>query len=188
MLNWMRNPELVGLPNIATGLVECCEYLKAQIPLGIMYELGSFAGESTEVFARYFAIVHAVDPWENSCGAPPEQVESSFDARAKAIGNIIKHKCTSEAEALNVEAGTLDFAYLDAGDHSYDRTVRDFLDWWPRVRSGGFLGGHDWYDPEFHAADVFPGVNQAVYYVLGQHPEVYGLKVFPDTSWVVRRP
>lgn len=64
MLNWMRNPELVGLPNIATGLVECCEYLKAQIPLGIMYELGSFAGESTEVFARYFAIVHAVDPWE----------------------------------------------------------------------------------------------------------------------------
>jgi hypothetical protein len=27
-----------------------------------------------------------------------------------------------------------------------------------------------------------------VYYVLGQHPEVYGLKVFPDTSWIVRRP
>ena len=198
-LSWMRNPDLVGISAIATGLVEMCEYMKATIPLGIMYELGSFAGESTEVFARYFAVVHAVDPWDNAWllnalnpnaehGKRPEDVESSFDERAKAAGNIIKHKCTSEAEALNVEAGSLDFAYLDAGDHSYDRTVRDFLDWWPRIKSGGFLGGHDWYIPEIHAADVFPGVNQAVYYVLGQHPEVYGLKVFPDTSWIVRRP
>jgi hypothetical protein len=24
--------------------------------------------------------------------------------------------------------------------------------------------------------------------MLGQHPEEYGLRLFPDTSWVVRKP
>jgi len=202
MLSWMRNPDLVGISTIATGLVELCEYLYKESPAykndepeydsyigGVMYELGSFAGESSEIFAKYFGEVHCVDPWEDACGAPSlEEVVASFDERARIAGNIIKHKMTSAIAALSVENDSLDFAYIDSGDHSYAMAVQDFQLWWPKIKHGGFLGGHDWEIPEIHAADVFPGVRDSVYYMLGQHPEEYGLRLVPDTSWVVRKP
>ena len=51
-----------------------------------------------------------------------------------------------------------------------------------------FLGGHDFPIPELHAKDSFPGVERAVREFFGGKPEEYGLKVFPDTSFVVRKP
>jgi hypothetical protein len=196
MLNWMRNPDLVGISTIATGLVELCEWILKNCGLVepdysnmVMYELGSFAGESSAIFAKYFGEVHCVDPWEDACGAPSlEEVVASFDERSRIAGNIVKHKMTSALAALSVENDSLDFAYIDSGDHSYAMAVQDFQLWWPKIRHGGFLGGHDWEIVELHAADVFPGVRDSVYYMLGQHPEEYGLKLFPDTSWVVRKP
>jgi cephalosporin hydroxylase len=187
----MRNPELVGIPTIASGLVELCFFLEKEFgeSKATMWELGSFAGESAAYFAHHFKTVHCVDPWDNACGAASiEEVEASFDERAKEAGNMVKHKGRSEEFAPTIPDGSLDFVYIDSGEHTFEEALRDFKLWWPKIRSGGYLGGHDWEIPELHAADVFPGVKVAVYHMLGQHPEVYGLKIFPDTSWIVRRP
>jgi Methyltransferase domain len=197
MLNWMRSVEKIpSIPAIMTGLVEMCEWIEANCGLVepdysnmVMYELGSFAGESAEVFAKYFGTVHCVDPWGNACGAPSaEDVENSFDERAKKAGNIVKHKATGTEIALLVQDRSVDFVYIDAGAHTYEECLRDITEWWPKVRSGGFLGGHDFEIKELHAADTFPGVERAVNRYFGQRPDKYGLKVFPDTSWVVRKP
>jgi len=51
--------------------------------------------------------------------------------------------------------GELDFVFIDA-DHSYQATKSDITAWWPKLRPGGLLIGHD-YNP-----DRFPGVCRAI--------------------------
>lgn len=46
----------------------------------------------------------------------------------------------------------VDYVFLDA-DHEYLGVKRDIDSWLPKIRPGGFIGGHDW---DFH------GVNKAV--------------------------
>lgn len=50
-----------------------------------------------------------------------------------------------------------DFVYVDA-DHAYDSVKADLLAWLPKVRPGGFIGGHDIDQPQ---------VRKAVYEVIG---------------------
>lgn len=45
--------------------------------------------------------------------------------------------------AKAVEDNTLDFCFID-GDHSYNGVMRDLCAWWPKVKRGGWIGGHDW--------------------------------------------
>jgi hypothetical protein len=49
----------------------------------------------------------------------------------------------------------LDFVYLDA-DHSYLGVLDELTAWFPKVRTGGIIGGHDYGHVQF------PGVQQAV--------------------------
>lgn len=60
---------------------------------------------------------------------------------------------SSEA-AKYVRDGWADFVFIDAG-HSYEAVKADIKAWQPKVRSGGWFGGHD-----YHPA--FPGVISAV--------------------------
>jgi hypothetical protein len=46
---------------------------------------------------------------------------------------------------------SLDFVWLD-GNHTYDAVLADLKAWWPRVRPGGLLGGHDYDQPQVRAA------------------------------------
>lgn len=43
----------------------------------------------------------------------------------------------------------LDFVYLD-GDHSYEAVKADIRAWWPLIKSGGILAGHDWVVDGWH--------------------------------------
>jgi predicted O-methyltransferase YrrM len=52
------------------------------------------------------------------------------------------------AEAATMfENGSLDFVYLDA-DHSFESAWQDLSVWYPKVRIGGILAGHDFLDGE----------------------------------------
>lgn len=204
MLTWMRDPRIARKPEIMSGLFELCEYLKEQgcasqgltVSDGsVMYELGSFAGESAEVFAQYFSFVNCVDPWEDpyrgdmhlSSNAPSVQaVEASFDERAAIAGNMIKHKCRSLDIVTSVRDDSLDFVYIDA-DHHYENALADIRAWWPKVKPGAFLGGHDYYDPP-NPDPPAQEVMRAVLDFVGHKPDDLGLKLFADFSWIVRKP
>jgi len=60
---------------------------------------------------------------------------------------------TSERAAARVN-GTFDLVFIDA-DHGYESVQTDIRCWFPRVREGGLLSGHDY-------SARFPGVVQAV--------------------------
>jgi len=44
--------------------------------------------------------------------------------------------------ANNVGKGEIDFVFIDA-DHRYQSVVADIRAWMPKVRSGGYITGHD---------------------------------------------
>lgn len=56
-------------------------------------------------------------------------------------------KSDSVAAAVDFEERSIDLIFID-GDHSYDGVKRDLLAWWPKVRRGGWLGGHDYAHPD----------------------------------------
>ena len=75
--------------------------------------------------------------------------EKRNNAMIDMLGNIQPYKDrfriyrneSSEA-AEYFEDGYFDFVFLD-GDHSYDGVTRDLIAWFPKVKSGGYIGGHD---------------------------------------------
>jgi hypothetical protein len=52
-------------------------------------------------------------------------------------------RMTSEQAAKQIKDGSLDFAFLD-GDHSYPGTKQDIKLWIPKIKPGGWIGGHDY--------------------------------------------
>jgi len=193
-ISWMRNSGTINCQGIVSGLVDLCEYI---LDSGLahtltMYEVGSFAGESAEIFSKYFQTVHCVDPWTsdpNICGliaACPfncEDVQRSFDERAAKCGNLVKHVGYSIDVAKTVEDGSLDFVYID-GLHDYGSVKQDIAAWWPKVKVGGFIGGHDYHDVKMKSDFQ---VKMAVQAFLSEHDITTEFHLFADTSWVIRK-
>lgn len=147
----------------------------------VMVEVGSFVGDSTQIFARNFKTVHCVDPWENgyddemdpsSYTWPMSQVEAQFDELCQEFPNIIKHKMPSERGADLFEDESLDFVYID-GNHKYEFVKIDIESWFPKIKKTGWIGGHD------YQHKWAPGVKPAVDEILGE-PDAR----FRETSWI----
>lgn len=81
---------------------------------------------------------------------------------------------TQQAE-LEFDDGHFDFVFIDA-DHRYEAVKADIEAWWPKIRVGGMLLGHDWGDR------AFPGVERAVRERFGE-PDIIGA----DKVWGVWR-
>jgi predicted O-methyltransferase YrrM len=64
---------------------------------------------------------------------------------------------------------SLDFVYIDAG-HDYEEVKLDFLAWFPKVRVGGIVSGHD-YAPASHKNDC-DGVRVFIEEYMAANPEV----------------
>ena len=192
VINWMRDPTIVNCREIMSGLVDLCEWIaKGRKTETVMYEIGSFAGESAAVFSKYFGTVHCVDPWTsdpNICGLDSrstfncEDVQRSFDERSALAGNMVKHVGYSVDEAAKVPDGSLDFVYID-GRHEYEFVKADIAAWWPKVRLGGYIGGHDYHT--MSGSDF--RVEQAVQEFLAKDVRATDLQLFADTSWIVRK-
>lgn len=63
-------------------------------------------------------------------------------------------KQMSSAAVFNFEDNSIDFIHLD-GDHSYDGVLSDLIAWYPKMKSGSVISGHDYLMTQY-------GVNQAV--------------------------
>ncbi len=163
------------------GLYDLCEYLGDFISLreSTMVELGSYKGDSTEVWAKYFKTVYAVDPWEtgyddqdmasNLNGAAIEEV---FDRRLMMCSNVRKIKRLSRDAVDDFDDRSLDFVYIDA-EHTYRAVRNDIVSWLPKICSKGFIGGHDY-------KKKWPGVIEAVNEQLGEPA-----RIFSDSSYII---
>lgn len=90
-------------------------------------------------------------------------------AKSKAARTIY-WESTLEA-AARVPDGWADFVFIDAG-HSYDAVKEDIRLWAPKVRAGGWLGGHDY-------SQAYCGVIVAVQEAFGDR----GVRLHPFHVW-----
>lgn len=60
-----------------------------------------------------------------------------------------------------VADGSLDFVFID-GMHDYESVKQDIEDWTPKVRKGGIVSGHDYYESKSGKLGVVKAVDEFV--------------------------
>jgi hypothetical protein len=115
------------------------------------------------LFARFLAL--GIDMVGVDIGVRPDR-----KARIEALGRGTVHWMTTLAAADLVDDGWADFVFIDAA-HSYSAVKSDIERWQPKVRPGGWLGGHDY-------NEKFPGVIAAVNEAFGS-----GVVLLPSWIW-----
>lgn len=92
--------------------------------------------------------------------------------------NVIKDSSANASEGF--DNGSLDFVYLD-GDHSYEGCKSDIDSWLPKIKSGGILAGHDYFQTNWD------GVVQAVDELVSEHNlELFAKNRAMCCCWLVR--
>jgi hypothetical protein len=126
-------------------------------------EVGVFTGTMSQVLLNRNRTLHLflVDNWLPAEEQPAayretEDYHSKLSAgrqrnyRAQTIRNTRRYgerctilECSSVEAAAQFPDGQCDFVFLDA-DHSYEGTLADIEAWWPKIRPGCWLCGHDY--------------------------------------------
>jgi len=125
-------------------------------------EIGSYKGRSSSFMAVEIANsgkdikFDCVDTWE---GSPEHQLggiledadvvnDTMFDVFKKNMEPVNGYyntlRMTSVEASKLYEDNSLDFVFIDA-DHQYESVVEDILSWFPKVKNGGIIGGHDYH-------------------------------------------
>jgi cephalosporin hydroxylase len=164
------------------GLIDMINYINLIFPTKEMnmIEIGSYAGESTEIFANHFKHVISIDPFidnydmkDITCGYMElNKVYDIFVNRINKYSNITHIRKTSD-DAINVIKNIksdINFVYID-GLHTYDQIKKDINNYSPLIKNG-FIAGHDYHH-------VWQGVVDGINETIGI-PDV----TFIDTSWV----
>lgn len=132
-------------------------------------EVGVYKGDNASklLFLLPNLTLYMVDPWAPFTDNVNQLPDSSNaylmqDAYLKAfsIATAFKSRCNiirlpSIKAVLQFEDNSLDFVFID-DSHTYDNVKIDITVWYPKVKSGGWLCGHD-YD-----TNRYPGVVAAV--------------------------
>jgi cephalosporin hydroxylase len=144
--------------------IDLLKEIGLEFPNGKGAEIGTFKGEfAKEILQNWSGTLYMVDVWrplgEEYLDSSNHAVHSA--AYSETMDSIsgyedrgIMIRATSEVAADMFDRESLDFVYIDA-NHAYDFVVQDIKLWYPKVKSGGYLCGHDyininWYnDPNF---------------------------------------
>ena len=120
----------------------------------IFVEIGSWWGHSSsilgEVARECNGHVYCIDHWKGSEGVPQHLVlaDGCFNKFRQNIRELrlskYVHPLVMNSEvAVKVFADKVaDLVFID-GDHRYTGVYHDISKWWPKVKTGGFLCGHD---------------------------------------------
>jgi len=152
-------------------------------------EVGCKEGRTTGFILKSIpdAEVWAIDPWA-PVGNDAEDYEAwDYDQIQRAFyKNVEGHNGRLEIlQMLSLEAAAalekqdperkFDLVFIDAA-HDQANVEADIDAWWPLVKPGGYLAGHDY-------QHKFPGVHRAV---ANRFPLIV-VSIFPDSVWLVQK-
>lgn len=154
-------------------------------------EIGVWKGKTTEFILEFNKRVEkyiCVDSWSfyeeyvdslNPEGAflNKNEMDDVYKEFIQAITpyweKVEIYKMDSEEAAQYIEDKSLDWCFIDA-NHAYEYVKRDIELWWPKVRPGGLLCGHD-----FSNRPIYQGVVKAVIEKFGRE----SISVNKDAFW-----
>jgi predicted O-methyltransferase YrrM len=130
-------------------------------------EIGIGKGLNAMHFLKMCPQVHMIEvgiwpaDYRSSDDGPAYGHKQQEKNRIRALSRLSVHHervttmlMESTEAARFIPDGSLDFVFIDA-DHSYEGCKADIIAWAPKVRRGGFVTGHDYYER-------YPGVIRAV--------------------------
>lgn len=132
-------------------------------------EIGVWEGKFSETLCAGINDLHlyAVDPWapyaayrerKNDKQRLDEAYRSTCELLAPFHATVLR--MTSLDAARQVPDRSLDFVYID-GNHEASHVAADLAAWAPKVRVGGLVAGHDYFqNPKKPFIQVVPVVNR----------------------------
>lgn len=133
----------------------------------VAFELGTYTGRSSLVILRHVremnGRLYCVDWFRGNPGVETGEFGESFTkynvldiflSNVKAAGyedhvNVLVGTTDGAAKVITDE--TADFIFIDA-DHRYSRIRSDIINWYPKLKKGGLLCGHD-FERHLHECD-----------------------------------
>lgn len=148
-------------------------------------EIGAYYGQSTSYMA--VEIINSnknikfdvIDTWAGDTSSEYEngqwgyelvidgdKVFDGFKENLKRVENYYNPIRMKSVDAASLyDNQSLDFVFID-GSHDYEFVKKDIEVWLPKIKSGGFLGGHDYYEKDH------PEVIQAVTEAFGKNIKI----------------
>ena len=136
-------------------------------------EIGVARGDNAEMMCREIPGIKlfCIDPWgvyrENKRGGNMDKHRANHAQTIERLKpynvTIIQATSMEAVETFNDEE--LDFAYID-GNHDYKYVLEDIAEWSKKVKRGGIVSGHDYY--QFNNS----GIIEAVAEYLKDKPEI----------------
>ena len=157
--NYFPKTDISGL-NLLLNAKSCTGTMRQSRYL----EVGSFVGTTARLAADAgFKQITCIDTWEGGTD-PNDWINGLYQDKGDEVYETFKVntvglpttaiRTTSYNAASTFGDESQDIIFLDA-DHSYEAVKQDIELWWPKVRPGGVLCGHD------HSRE-YPGVVRAV--------------------------
>jgi hypothetical protein len=127
-------------------------------------EVGVFkGGNALRILSMNVKELILVDPYSAFTYIRRDYIQKELDEAMKImlerITPYIKNGTVNFLRKPSVEAAKLfpdnyfDFVYID-GDHSYEAAKADIIAWYPKVKNGGILSGHDYPTPTVEKACI----------------------------------
>lgn len=155
----------------------------------IFVEIGSFKGRSASAMAveiinsKKDIKFYCVDTWQGSIEHQKGQSAEDKDVVDGTLLDVFKYNIRSVKNYINIiqkesaEAAkefqdeSLSFVFIDAS-HDYENVKQDINSWYPKIKKGGVLAGHDWFGED---------IKKAVYEFCSEH----NFKVIESSCWAI---
>jgi len=161
-------------------------------------ELGTFRGINAKKLRWQFpaAELLLVDVWKSLTSSGKINTRTKPDDWERIYNELLGYFATGDAEngcvtklwrlkthdAARRYHGAADLVYIDAS-HDYYSVMEDIRDWWPKLRLGGLMAGHDY---STHRDKL--GLVQAVRECFGDQHMFIGAKVWAAPKLSERLP
>lgn len=134
LLNYRYNGKPVRGVEIGVLHGDLSQYLLEHYPFTHLYSIDPYFNETNEEL-RYCEVFNRMKPWI---------LQNQYTLIRAGSQNIYSF----------FDDNSLDFVFID-GDHSYEGTLADLVNYTPKVIDGGLVIAHDW------RSNVFPGIIKA---------------------------
>lgn len=133
------------------------KYIVDQFDNAIFVEVGTWKGKSIKYLAEQVKarnkniLIYGVDTFEGTKGEHDDDIDvknkTLLNAYLKNIEPVQEYIETirgySEDASRMFEDESLDFVFIDA-DHHYESVKKDIELWYPKIKVGGIISGHDY--------------------------------------------
>ena len=158
-------------------------------------EIGVYKGEFSERLCRAGLKIYGVDPYITYKNYRKHPKEIDYEEMYLIADNLLNtwggkliRKTSMEALA-DIPDESLDFVYID-GNHSFPYIAQDIYEWSRKVRKGGVVSGHDYFNDSHnpywirachvkHAVDACAKIFNTKLRVIGQ-----GTDKCPSWLWI----